>query len=149
MVNPEAYTRRANERLTVGDVFSYENVVIPCKTEGRWYGSISQHVDRLGVPFPRLSLCGSQHVAHGGKNYIFVATWDDHVRNSDDHIFECACSALLASVHAHLKTLAMPLLGGNEGHRFVGAMERAIDFVEDAIEPTGLLLPADIVFVTR
>ena len=147
-MNTDQYTKRGSERLVREDLFSFENIVIPCKTDGRWYGQISQEANKLGVPFPKLSLCGAKLIEHGGKRYLFVALWDDKVQYSDKHIFECACSALLAASHAHLKTLAMPLLGGKEGDAFIGSMERAIDHIEDAIEPTGLSLP-EITFVKQ
>ena len=57
-------------------------------------------------------------------------------------------SALLAATHAHLRTLAVPLLGGSEGYKFVGAMEAAVDFVEDTLEPTGMI-PPEVIFVER
>lgn len=51
---------------------------------------------------------------------------------------ECACSAILAASHAHIKTLAMPLFGGKE---HIATMEWAVHYIEDVLEPTGMLMP--------
>jgi hypothetical protein len=147
-MNEEQYAKLGEARLVTGDLFSYENIVIPVKTGGRWYGSISREAVRRGIPFPHVVLCEAKHVKHEGKNYVFLGLWDDEVRYSDLHIYRCASSAVLEGAHGHLQQLAMPLLGGNEGHKYIGAMERAIDDVVDLLDPTGLLVP-EIVFVTR
>lgn len=100
------------------------------------------------VEFPHRSLRGSKVVSHGGKNYVFLALWDDHTPHSNRHIGNCMSSALLAAARAKLETLATPLLGGKEGQKYVGAMEQAIDQTETRLEAFDLAMP-DVVFVTR
>jgi hypothetical protein len=146
-MNFEQFEELGRQRIVREDLFTFPNIVIPIKTLGRWYGSISRAVAGK-VDFPHLSLCGAKVVPHGEKNFIFVALWDDHTPYSNRLISSCMASAYLASARAGLEKIATPLLGGKEGQKYIGAMEQALDETETKLEAMDISAP-EVVFVTR
>ena len=144
----ERYAALGRERLRTGDLFEHPVVVVPIKTKGRWYGSISRAVVGKGVQLPELALgCAEYRALEGGRAYLFVALWNDENTYSPALIYECTGACLrLAARHA-LELVAFPLLGGNQGHRFIGAMELAVDDAMDECAEAELAMP-EVIFVT-
>lgn len=138
----------ARERIVIGDLFEYDAYVVPIKTRGQYYGSISKAVAERGVRFPELALGCAEYVAVApGRAMIFVALWNDNNAYTPAHIYACTRACIKqASLHA-LTRLAMPLLGGNEREKFIGAMEQAVDDAMDETDEIDAPMP-DIVFVT-
>jgi len=96
-MNREQYEKMGRERIVRGDLFTYENVVVPIKSEARWYGSISQQVAKMVPEFPKLVLTEAKVVPLQGKTFVFVALWDDHTPYSWDHIRGCTAVGLAGS----------------------------------------------------
>jgi hypothetical protein len=144
----EHFRKLAHERIVVGDLFTYEVPVIPIKTHGQWYGSISRAVAQQGVSFPDLALgCAELVVTPTGRTLIFVALWNEENTYTPAHIYNCTAACLKqASVH-RVPRLALPLLGGNQRHRFIGAMEQAVDDAMDETDEKNEYMP-EVVFVT-
>lgn len=122
--------------------------VITVMTGGRYYGSLSKKVVASGVQIPELALGCAEYVANApGKGHIFVALWSDENVYTPKLVYDCTRACIKqASVH-RLPEIAMPLLGGNERAKFIGAMEQAIDHAEDQADETETHMPS-VVFVT-
>jgi hypothetical protein len=144
----EHLRRLARERTVVGDLLTFDAAVVPIKTRGRWYGSISRAVANQGVSFPDLALgCAELVVMASGRTLIFVALWSDDSTYSPTLIYNCTAACLKqASLH-RVPKIALPLLGGNQRHRFTGAMEQAVDDAMDEADEKNEHMP-EVVFVT-
>ena len=71
----ERYAALGRERLRTGDLFEQSVVVVPIKTKGRWYGSISRAVVAEGVQLPELALgCAEYRALEGGRGYLPMPT---------------------------------------------------------------------------
>jgi hypothetical protein len=144
----EHFRKLARERTVVGDLFNFDAAVVPIKTRGQYYGSISRAVAQQGVSFPDLALgCAELVVTASGRTFIFVALWSDDNIYTPALIYNCTAACLKqASLH-RLPKIALPLLGGNQRHRFIGAMEQAVDDAMDETDEEGEHMP-EVVFVT-
>jgi hypothetical protein len=138
----------ARERTVVGDLFTFDAPVVPIETRGQYYGSISRAVAQQGVSFPDLALgCAERVVTASGRTLIFVALWSDDNTYTPALIYNCtAACQKQASLH-RVPKIALPLLGGNQRHRFTGAMEQAVDDAMDETDEKNEHMP-DVVFVT-
>lgn len=138
----------ARERIVVGDLFTYDVVVVPIKTRGQWYGSISRAVDQRGVPFPDLALGCAEYVeVSPGHGFVFVALWNDSSEYTPALIYGCTRASIKQASRHVLPGLAFPLLGGNKGTEFIGVMEQAVDDAMDETDERDDHMP-DVVFVT-
>ena len=141
------YAKLARQRLVVGDLFAYDVPVITVMTKGRYYGALSRRVATMGVRIPDLALrCAELVEAEDGK-YIFVALWNDENTYSGRHVYDCTRAILREARHHRIPEVAMPLLGGNERARFLGAMEQAVDHAEDEADEAETFMPS-VVFVS-
>lgn len=143
----ERFATTARDRVVVGDLFDHPIIVVPIKTLGRWYGSISRAVVDRGVRLPELAITCAELRTAGERSYVFVTLWDDEKPYSPKHIYDCTRSCLALAAREKLATLAFPFLGGNEGRKFLGAMEQAVDDAMDDCAEAELAMP-DVVFVT-
>lgn len=144
MPTREFFETEARTHLVRGDLFSYENPVIPIKTKGRWYGSISRRVVDQGVILPDLRLCQAQFLAP----YIFVALWDDGSTYDDRTIRSCAAACMAVASQQELDVLALPIFGGKGGEKYLWLMERGIFEMTDLLDEAGAHVPDRYVYVT-
>jgi hypothetical protein len=144
MPGPDFFQKEAQFHLVEGDLFSYRNPVIPIMTKGRAYGSLSQKVAALGVSLPELALNTARFV----NQYIFVALWDDNSTYTPEGIFDCAVSCLGQASQNDIAQLVMPILGGEEGYKYLWAAERGIFEQSDNLDEMGLFIPSHI-YVTN
>lgn len=139
-LSKEFFEEEALKKITEGDIFTHKNPVITIKTKGRPYGKLSQHVVKLGVPLPDLAL----GTAVFQDPYIFVALWDDESTYSDEHLYHCCESIMRAASVNHLERFAMPLLGGKEGFRLRGVVEKALFDMGDVLHNMGFPIPEHV-----
>ncbi len=145
---PEKYEEMGRGRLIEGDIFEQPGcLVIPIMTKGRAYGSISKRAAQE-VDLPDLSLTESCLVEVNGKQYMFVALWSDNNAYTHELIYACTRSCMNKARVFNVPLLVFPLLGGNQGERFIGAMEKAVQDQEDFNDVTGLGV-AEVVFITN
>jgi hypothetical protein len=121
---PEWLEAQARLYLVEGDLFRFQNPVIPIRTMGRSYGAWSQKVVDGGVQLPDLDL--ARNHAMFLSPYLFMA-----LRNDGDICTDIDVSAAtLACMHeasAHgIKQLAIPVLESNRGLSFIAAAQRGI-----------------------
>lgn len=132
----------------MGDLFAYDVPVITVMTRGRYYGALSRRVAAMGVRIPDLALrCAELVETEDGKTYIFVALWNDENAYSGRQVYDCTRAVLREASHHRIPEVAMPLLGGNERARFLGAMEQAVDHAEDEADEADAFMPS-VVFVS-
>lgn len=144
MLKPEDYERLGKARLERGAVADVGGTVVSIRTGGRALDQVSRRLVERGVALPVLTVPESEHGVVDGRAYVFIAVSVEDVPSwSEEHAGECACSALLAAAHAHMRTLAVPLFGGEA---FIATMEWAVHYIEDALEPTGISMP-EVFFV--
>jgi hypothetical protein len=144
----EYFRQVARERIVVGDLFTYAVAVVPIKTRGQYYGSISRAVARRGLAFPDLALGCAEYVeVSARKGFVFVALWNDDNLYSPSHVYNCTRACLKQASRHALAQVAFPLLGGNERHKLIGAMEQAVDDAMDETDERDEPMP-DVVFVT-
>ena len=149
----EFYQKAAEERLVTADLFDFETIVVPVKTRGRTYGTISRQCkENTALEIPALSLGGTQFVARSVKpNVIFVAFWGD-TDNFDSpalahHIYACTRACVQTAGREKQKLVALPLLGGKHGPNLMWVMEHGVHDAESFLEAIGYTLP-DVTFVT-
>jgi hypothetical protein len=142
------FRRHARDRIVVGDLFTYDVPVITIKTGGQYYGAISKALAKQGVSFPDLALgCAEYVVTPTGRTFIFVALWSEDNAYTHALIYNCTAACLKkASLH-RVTRVALPFLGGNQRHRFIGAMEQAVDDAMDETDEKNEHMP-EVVFVT-
>lgn len=133
-IENECYRDWALERPRQGDLFAERAYVVPVKTGGRSYGSISRAIQKAGVTIPVLPLRQSVAAIHDGKTIVFMAFWDDDNRYTDSHIALCVASAVVCASRADVATLAIPLLGDKDKMQFLGAMEYGVEQAEAELE---------------
>lgn len=144
----EQYRQLARERLVVGDLFTYDVSVVTIMTEGRYYGALSRAVTGAGVTLPKLALGCAEYVETApGKGLVFLALWNDGNVYSPGLVYGCTRACIKQASRHGLPKLAMPLLGGNERAKFIGAMEQAVDHAEDEADERDEPMP-NVVFVT-
>lgn len=143
---PEFFQKEALTKLIHGDLFSYKNPVIPIKTRGRSYGSISIRVQEMGVKIPDIP-----HLTAAFKDpYIFIALWGDEGEYSPEDIFDCAAAGLLAASLNQIPLVAFPVLGGKSGDKYLWAAEKGLFVERENIEEAmGFSHVSDHVFVTN
>ena len=138
----------ARERIVIGDLFTYAVAVVPIKTKKQYYGSVSRAVAAKNIPFPELALGCAEYVeVSPGCGLIFVALWNDNNLYSPSHVYNCTRACLKQASRQSLAQVAFPLLGGNERHKFIGAMEQAVDDAMDETDERDEHMP-EVVFVT-
>ena len=121
--------------VRTANILDQPHPVIPIKTGGRWYGSISQQlIEREIKTFPSLTLGGAQYSAP----YIYVAVWDDGNTYDDEHFYTCAGSCLVAASHAGLDKFQMPLIGGRQN---LPALELGFLHHADVLDEAGFPVP--------
>jgi hypothetical protein len=144
----EQFKQLARERLVVGDLFTYDVSVVTIMTEGRYYGALSRAVTATGVTLPKLALGCAEYVeTTPGKGFVFLALWNDGNVYSPKLVYDCTRACIKQGSRHKLAKLALPLLGGNERARFIGAMEQAVDHAEDDADERDEHMP-EVVFVT-
>jgi hypothetical protein len=133
------YEALFDESYKRGDLWDEPKRVIPIKTRGRAYGSISQHAVQRGLRMPDLASLTATHVE--GDN-VFVVLWDDASDYTPELIYGCAFNAVVAAGKAGFETLAMPLLGGKvEGFHRRLDMVRGVEAALDRLDELELTLP--------
>ncbi len=138
----------ARDRIVIGDLFTYAVAVVTIKTRKQYYGAISRAVAARNIPFPDLALGCAEYVeVSPGSGFIFVALWNDDNVYSPSHVYNCTRACIKQASRHSLGQIAFPLLGGNERHKFIGAMEQAVDDAMDETDERGELMP-EVVFVT-
>ena len=121
---PEWLEAQARQHLVEGDLFTFQNPVIPIRTNGLSYGAWSQKVVDEGVQLPDLDLTRNQ--ARFLHPYLFTA-----LRGDGDMCIDLDVSvAALACMHeasAHdIKQIAFPVLEMTGDLSFIAAAERGI-----------------------
>jgi hypothetical protein len=140
----EFFEKEAKGHLVEGNLFDFQNPVIPIMTRGRCYGSLSQQVVKRGVELPILGL----NNAEAKDGFIFVALWDDEGAYDWSRIYYCAAAAFkIGSAGLRLPKVALPILGGKNGMQFLWAAERGIFEASDFLDATGFPV-AEHVYVT-
>jgi hypothetical protein len=138
----------ARQRIILGDLFTYAVAVVTIKTKKQYYGAISRAVAARNIPFPDLALGCAEYVeVSPGSGFIFVALWNDDNVYSPSHVYNCTRACLKQASRHALPQVAFPLLGGNERHKFIGAMEQAVDDAMDETDECDEHMP-EVVFVT-
>jgi len=144
------YTKMAYERLRQGDdLFSHAVVVIPVKTHGRSYGSVSREAVSQGWEVPSFErVTNSELRRMGGRTAVFVALWDDVMEYSDALIARCVMSCINTAALSGCAILAFPLFGGKDKVQYIAAMEKGVEQAEEQLDAVGLLGPK-VLFVTN
>lgn len=141
------YLEAGHARIVQGDLFDEKVFVVPIKTNGAWYGSISRESLKRGFTIPTLSLVSSATEIRGDQTAIFVAFWSDTSEYTDAHVSACVHSAVVRAAHAGAPRVAIPLLGDKDKTAFLAAMEHGVELALDQCSVLGLREPA-VVFVT-
>ena len=136
-LSKEYFEEEALKKITEGDIFAHKNPVITIKTKGRPYGKLSQHVVKVGVTLPHLTLGRAVFQ----EPYIFVALWDDESSCSPQHLYACCMSIMGAASTNHLERFAMPLFGGKEAMNLLGVVEKALFDAGDSLDNMGFPIP--------
>lgn len=138
----------ADQRIVRGDLFTFAVAVVTIKTKKQYYGAISRAVAQKNIPFPDLALGCAEYVeVSPGAGFIFVALWNDDNLYSPSHVYNCTRACIKQASRHVLPQVAFPLLGGNERHKFIGAMEQAVDDAMDETDERDEHMP-EVVFVT-
>ncbi|HCF58305.1 MAG TPA: hypothetical protein DFS52_09980 [Myxococcales bacterium] len=135
--------QEALKKLTPGNLFDFENPVIPIKTGSRWYGSISREVVRRGFAIPDVPLGGARFVAP----FLFVALWSDDSRYTEKLLAACGASCLRVASQRAMPRLVLPVLGGKEGMSWLWAVEKGILEQADELDEADQVVP-DHIYVT-
>jgi hypothetical protein len=142
--NKDFFEKEARTRVREGDLFSFENPVIPVMTRGRAYGTLSRRVFREGHVIPDLG----HHCAVFQAPYIYVALWDGETGGyTAEGIFDVAAACMGVAAKQKLKRLVMPMFGGNEAYKYLWAAERGIFEQSDFLDSAGFDVP-DHIYVT-
>lgn len=142
--NKQFFIDESEKKIVKGDLFTYANPVIPIKTKGRTYGSISRQAVERGIKLPDLAL----GTALFQDPYIFVAFWSDDNAYTLEHFIECAAAVMSRSANAYVPLIAMPLLGGKEAMPNLWAVEKGLFDMGDIVNSMGFDIPEHI-YVTR
>ena len=124
---PEWLEAQARLHLVEGDVFSFQNPVIPIRTKCRTHGAWSQKVVDEGVQLPDLDL--ARNHAKFLSPYLFMALRNDGETCTDIDV-SAATLACMHEASAHgIKQIAFPVLELNGDLSFISflaAAERGI-----------------------
>ena len=121
---PEWLEEQARLHLVEGDLFTFQNPVIPIRTNGLTYGALSQRVVDEGVQLPDLDL--ARNHARFLSPYLFMALRNDGETCTDIDV-SAATLACMHEASAHgIKQLAIPVLESNRGLSFIAAAQRGI-----------------------
>lgn len=140
--------QRAKSRLIVGNIFDQPVPVVPILTEGRAYGSISRQAVAMGLTLPDLQLGHSVISRQKGRTFIFSCLWASESPYSEALITRIVVSAMAVASHEELEAIAFPLLGGNQGRRYLRTMLLAVEKQEDDLDELERHCPA-VAFVTN
>lgn len=143
MLDKPFFEQEALEKLTFGNLFDYETPVIPIKTAGRSYGSISRQVVDRGFAIPDVPLGGARFAAP----YIFVALWSDDSRYTAKLLGACGASCMRVASQRAMPRLVLPLLGGKEGMSWLWAVGKGILEQGDELDEADQFVP-DHIYVT-
>jgi hypothetical protein len=145
-----------HDRVEEGNLFDRQHLVVPIKTRGRTYGTISQQFVKAfpHIPTPSLEFRHAQFVViDEGKHLTatFVAYWDDEMRYTPDHAAICAGRAMMRFSLDSLKlvsewnepdpwTLSMPLFKGAEKSvDHIASMEDELQETYQALVTRGII----------
>ncbi len=141
----ERWIAEAKVRARVGDLFSYPAVVVTIESGGRAHGRISKDVVARGIALPTLALGECVYERVGAKDYVFACLWEPGSEYDEGLVRQLTTRALqLASQH-EIETLAFPLLGGSEAHRFVEVMIEAMLREERVLSEAGRSVPRGLI----
>jgi hypothetical protein len=120
---PEWLEEQARQHLVEGDLFTFQNPVIPIRTNGLGYGAWSQKVVDEGVQLPDLDL--TQNHARFLHPYLFVALRDDDPCTDLD-VSVAALACMHEASAQGIKQIAFPVLEMSGDLSFIAAAERGI-----------------------
>jgi hypothetical protein len=146
MPSEEWFRNEAKSRIVEGDVFDFDNPVIPCMTRSRAYGSISKSAVTRGITIPELD--------HGkvlfADPYIFIALWEEEGYNSDRFLSDCGASILSIASGELVKKIAMPVMGGRKNPlKKMAAFELGMFQMADHLDSAGLHIPEHVYVTNR
>lgn len=142
-LNKEFFVEESLKKIVTGDLFSYAHPVIPIKTKGRTYGSVSRQAAARGIVLPDLPL----GTAAFQDPYIFVAFWSDDNDYTPEHFYDCAAAVMSRAASNHVPLIALPLLGGKEAMENLWSVEKGLFDAGDNLNNMGFDIP-DHVYVT-
>ena len=121
---PEWLEEQARQHIVEGDLFSFQNPVIPIRTKGLSYGAWSQKVVDDGVQLPDLDL--TQNHARFLHPYLFTALRGDGDMCTDLDVSVAALACIHEASAQGIKQIAIPVLEMTGDLNFIAAAERGI-----------------------
>ena len=130
----DRYVRMVEEWAQEADIFAFDCFVVTIKTNGRWYGNISDQFRKRypSIAFPDVVYGTSKgpFPLPDGRAVIFSCLWSDEEKGLgyDPRVITgCTGSAIRIAGAAGFDEVALPLIGGGQKYRMKPYMGQGIE----------------------